>query len=243
MVPLRPRLAAVVSAVSALLCRGLLAGLLVAGAAHAAEHPVVVEWLRRQTNLAAWSADFVQTRRLPELARPLSSPGRLWFGAPDRFRWELGDPVQSVAVRRGDALLVLSPRLRRAERFDLGALARGPMRDAVALLDTGFPRDAADFARRFEVPSVREEEGRYQLELRPRENGARRLLSGLSVTLSTNGLALLATELRFANGTVLRNDFTNAVENPALDPARFDTAVPPGYTLAGASNAPPAARR
>ncbi len=218
----------------------LLAAVATAVPLRAAGNPVVASWLRSQTNVSAWSADFVQTRRLPALARPLSSPGHVWFAAPDRFRWELGDPVQSIAVRRGDALLVLSPRLKRAETLDLRAIARGPMRDAMALLDTGFPRDAGQFAARFEVQSVREVSGRFDLELRPRDAGARRLLSGLGVSLGTNDFALMATELRFADGTVLRNDFTNAVRNPVVGPGRFETAVPEGYSVSGSarSNAP-----
>jgi outer membrane lipoprotein-sorting protein len=203
----------------------------VAVSLHAAGNPVVDSWIRSQTNVATWAADFVQTRRLPALARPLSSPGHVWFAAPDRFRWELGDPVQSVAIRRGDALLVLGPRLKRAEMLDLRAIARGPMRDAVALLDTGFPRDAAEFAAHFDVQSVREESGRYELDLRPKNAGARRLLAGLGVSIATNDFGLLATELRFADGTILRNDFTNAVRNPAIPAARFDTAVPEGYSV------------
>lgn len=216
---------------------------LASASTRAAGNPVVDAWLGGQTNVSTWSADFVQTRRLPALARPLTAPGHVWFATPDRFRWELGEPVQSVAVRRGDALLVLSPRLKRAETLDLRAVARGPMRDAMALLDTGFPRDAAEFSRRFEVRSIGTTNACHELNLLPRDAGARRLLAGLTVTVATNGFALVATELRFADGTVLRNDFTNAAVNAAIAPGRFDTAVPEGYSVAGATRTSAIPRR
>ena len=196
---------------------------------HAAGHPVVEAWLRGQTNVTSWSAEFVQTRRLPALTQPLRSSGRVWFEAPDRFRWELGDPVQSVAVRHGDTLLILSPRLHRAEQLSLADAAKGPMRDALALLDTGFPRDAAEFNHRFEVRSVRESDGLHEVQLQPRDPGARRLMTGLGVVLTTNDFSLAATELRFADGTILRNDFTNAVRNPVIPSERFDTVIPAGF--------------
>ncbi len=190
---------------------------------HALEQPDVVlaRWLAAQTNLKSWSADFIQTRHLKALTQPLTTPGRVWFIAPDRFRWELGQPAQSIALRTGDELLVLSPKLKRAERYTLSAAARGPMKDALALLDTGFPRDATEFRRRFDLLAVTETNATFALRLQPRTAAARRLMPELTVHAATNDFALTATELRFADGSRLRNDFTRALKNPALDPGLF----------------------
>ena len=43
-------------------------------------------WLAAQTNVFAWSAEFVQVRQFKSLAQPLATPGRIWFAAPDQFR-------------------------------------------------------------------------------------------------------------------------------------------------------------
>jgi outer membrane lipoprotein-sorting protein len=198
--------------------------------AQAGEPEVVEEWLRRQTKVVSWTADFTQTRQLPALTRPLTSPGRVWFSAPDRFRWELGEPVQSVAVRQGDDLLLLSPKLARAESVALGQL-RGPARDALALLDTGFPRDAATFRQRFAVKSQETTNGLHTLQLQPLEPGVAQWLKGLRITLAAEDYTLKGTELRFADGTILRNEFHHAVSNPEIPTERFSVAVPPGYTV------------
>src|SRR5678815_5093318 len=50
---------------------------------------LVDSWLNAQTNIQTWTADVVQTRNLKSLARPLSKEGRVWFAAPNRFRWEI----------------------------------------------------------------------------------------------------------------------------------------------------------
>ncbi len=178
-------------------------------------------WLARQTNIMSWSAEFVQTRHLKALTQPLTTPGRVWFVAPNRFRWELGVPAQSVAVRAETELLVLAPRLKRAERYPLAAFAAGPMGDAMALLDTGFPRDAAEFTNRFAVLALTLTNATYDFRLQPRAKSVQKLLTELTVSVTTNGFQLSATELVFRDGSRLRNDFGAARENEAVDAALF----------------------
>ncbi|HTH47679.1 MAG TPA: outer membrane lipoprotein carrier protein LolA [Candidatus Limnocylindria bacterium] len=178
-------------------------------------------WLARQTNVTSWSADFVQTRHLKALTQPLTTPGRVWFVAPDKFRWELGSPAQSIALRANDDLLVLAPRLKRAEKYSLAAFAQGPMKDALALLDTGFPRDAADFRRRFDLLGLAPTNATYAFRLQPRAPSARKLLPELTIIVNTNDFSLSGTELVFTDGSRLRNDFTHTVDNPVIDPALF----------------------
>jgi hypothetical protein len=97
------------------------------------------KWFAVQTNLQSWSADFIQTRSLKVLAQPLVSAGKVWV-KPGEFRWELGQPVQTIVLRRPDQLLIVYPRLKRAERYSLDGVPSGPMKDALALLDASLPR-------------------------------------------------------------------------------------------------------
>src|SRR3954453_5232517 len=82
--------------------------------------------LNAQTNLQTWEADFVQTRCLKALTQPLTATGHVWFAAPNRFRWELGQPPQTIAVRQTEQLLVIYPRLKRVERYPLDSAKAGP---------------------------------------------------------------------------------------------------------------------
>lgn len=185
--------------------------------------PLVDRWLASATNLISWEAGFTQTRHLKALTRPLTSTGHVWFAAPAQFRWELGQPPQSIALRSGDELLVLAPRLKRAERYDLGAAAPGPMRDSLALLDTGFPRDAAEFHRRFEVLGIVTNETSYAFRLRPKAASARKLLPELRLEAARTDLQLTATELTFTDGSRLRNDFHDSLTNRPPEMALFTT--------------------
>ena len=187
-------------------------------------------WLATQTNVTSWSANFTQTRHLQALTTPLVTPGRVWFAAPDKFHWELGSPPQSLALRNGDRMLLLSPRLKRAELATLGT-ATGTLREALSLLDTGFPRDAAEFRRRFQLLSLTTTNATHTLRLQPRVAQTRRMFPEFTVVLGTNDLELIATEIRLGDGSILRNDFTNAVRNARVDETQFDTTPPAGYQV------------
>ena len=82
-------------------------------------------WLNAQTNIQTWSAEVIQTRALKSLTQPLIAKGRVWFAAPNRFRWELGDPPQTIAVRQPEQMLVIYPRLKRAEKYSLAGNQNG----------------------------------------------------------------------------------------------------------------------
>ena len=56
--------------------------------------------------MQSWSGDFTQTRTLTVLNQPLVSHGKVWV-KPGEFRWELGQPAQTIVLRRPDQLLII----------------------------------------------------------------------------------------------------------------------------------------
>lgn len=182
---------------------------------------IVNAWLASQTNLMTWQADFTQTRALSTLTQPLTARGRVWFSAPNRFRWELGEPPQTIAVRQPAEVLILYPRLKRAERYPLDATTTGPWKDAMALLDAGFPRSRAELDATFRIAALTETNGLHTLALQPRSAAARKFMPEIQLTFSPRDNVLRATQLRFTDGSLLRNDFTNVMTNPKLDDALF----------------------
>lgn len=200
--------------------------------ARAAElNPVVASWLSGQTNTQSWSADFVQTRSFKSLTQPLMAKGHVWFAAPNRFRWELGNPAQTIAVRSSDALLVIYPRLKRVERFPLTGEQAGQWKDALALLEAGFPRSAAELESQYNILEQVIQGAVGRLTLQPRSAAARRMMPRIKIEFDTGNFSLRATELQFADGSVLRNDFSNAVVNPPIDPQMFSPPIPSNYKL------------
>jgi outer membrane lipoprotein-sorting protein len=198
----------------------------------AADTNVVLEsWFAAQANVKTISADFVQTRQLKTLVQPLLSKGHLWFAFPGQFHWELGQPAQTIAVRAADEMWVVYPRLKRAEHYPLGASAPREWRDAMSILDAGFPRTRQEFDAQFQVRSLTETNGNWLLDLQPRGAGARQIMPDLQVDLTTNGFSLAGTELVFMDGSRMRSDYTNLTVNVPLDKNLFRWAPPADFTV------------
>ena len=193
---------------------------------------VLADWLGAQTNIHSWSADFTQTRTLKALVQPLVAHGRVHFAVPNLFHWELGQPAQTIAVRQPEQLLILYPRLKRAERFPLGGDAAGPWRDALALFEAGFPRSRAELETRFRIVAVKTDAEAGEITLEPKAAGARRMMPEFRLAFGTKDFLLHATELKFADGSTMRNDFTNAVLNPPIPPGLFTPEIPAGFRIA-----------
>ncbi len=188
-------------------------------------------WLEQQTRIKTWSADVVQIRRLRSLVRPLKSRGRVWFLQPNRFRWQLGDPPRTIAVRKDEELLIIYPRLKQIERFAGGENVDPAWKQVLALLEVGFPSDAETFFARYELVSTQRLKKSWKFELRPAAELARRLLDRVIVEVSTRDFSLLSTELLFPDGSSMKNLFTHRKLNPELDPTLFDFAIEDGYTV------------
>jgi outer membrane lipoprotein-sorting protein len=191
--------------------------------------PQVAAWIGAQTNIQTWSADFTQTRKLKSLSQPLTATGHVWFAAPNRFRWELGHPAQTIALRTSSELLVIYPRLKRVEHFPLTGEQTGPWRDALALLEAGFPRSEAQLQEQYNILSQSVKNQVCELVLQPKSAAARRMMPQIKIEFDTKDFSLRATELQFADGSTMRNDFKNPVLNPKIDEHLFEPQIPSDY--------------
>jgi outer membrane lipoprotein-sorting protein len=188
--------------------------------------PLVASWINAQTNVQSWEADFLQTRSLKALEHPLTATGHVWFAAPNRFRWELGHPAQTIAVRAPAEMLVIYPRLKRVERYPLTGGQTGPWRDALGLLEAGFPRSQAELESQYQILSQTVTNQTGELTLQPRSEAARRMMPQIKIDFDTTTFSLRATELQFADGSTMRNDFKDSKENPKIDDRLFAPAIP-----------------
>jgi outer membrane lipoprotein-sorting protein len=206
--------------------------LIAAQASDAAPNDKLVDdWIAAQSGIHTWEADFKQTRQLKALTEPLVATGKLWFAAPDRFRWEVMKPAPTLAVRDKDELLVVFPKLKRAEKYSLALIRQGPWKDLMGLLDTGFPRNRADFEQQFHVRDVVPIPGGQRLVIQPVSALAQKYLPEVDIDISTPDLKLLATSMVFVDGSVLKNEFSNPRKNLPIDDALFEPALGPDYKV------------
>ena len=209
----------------------LLISFLIPPAIRAADsNELVSNWLLAQTNIHTWSAGFTQTRSLKSLTQPLISTGRVWFASPNRFRWELGQPAQTIALRQPAQMLVIYPKLKRVEKFPLGADA-GPWKDALALLEAGFARDRAELESRFSIRSIQLTDGVCEIAMQPKSASARKMISQIRIAFGANDFLLRSTELQFADGSTMRNDFRTPKLNEKLDESLFTPNLAPDFKV------------
>jgi outer membrane lipoprotein-sorting protein len=186
-------------------------------------------WFAAQAGVHTLSADLVQTRTLKTLVQPLITPGHLWFQPPDKFHWELGHPAQTIAIRNGEDMYIIYPRLKRAEHYPLGSSAPAQLRDAMSLLDAGFPSTRAQFDAQFQLQSLADTNGQWVLSLQPHAAGAQKFMPELTVMLDDKNFALAGTELTFIDGSRMRNDFKNIATNAAVDNVLFEEKPPADF--------------
>jgi outer membrane lipoprotein-sorting protein len=191
---------------------------------------VIQSWLAKQTNVQTWAAEFTQTRTIKTLTQPLVSTGQVWFAAPQNFRWELG-ANQTIAVRNGNTMLVIYPRLKRVERFDFNEVKSGQWKDTLALLQTGFPRSKTDLHNQFTIAGLDRTNEVQVLSLEPKSAAARKNIPRIKIFIDTNDSALRGTELQFTDGSSMRNMFSNIKTNVTIEPQLFSTNTPPDYKV------------
>jgi outer membrane lipoprotein carrier protein len=192
---------------------------------------VLNAWFAAQTNLQSWTAEFTETRTFKALAQPLQTPGRAWVAMPDRFRWELGNPAQTIVVRQGNELVIVYPRLKRAERYPLDSRQAGPWKDAMALMQAGMPRSRAELESNFKLVSLAQTNAAWLLSLQPRSSFARRMMPEVRVELATDGFSLQANQVTFTDGSTMRDEFRNAQVNQPLEASLFTPPVGPEFKV------------
>jgi outer membrane lipoprotein-sorting protein len=107
----------------------------------------------------------------------------------------------------------------------------GPWRNSLTLLEAGFPQRQGQLEQQFQVLATESQGSNTLVRLRPKSAKARRWVTGIRVTLSSDELNLLATELDFADGSQLRNEFHGAVINANISPNQLHAEIPEGYTV------------
>lgn len=196
------------------------------------EASALTRWLNAQTNIQTWTADVTQTRSLKTLVQPLVARGHVWFAAPNQFRWEIGNPAETIAIRQPEQMVVIYPRFKRAEKYPLGTESAGPWKDTLALLEAGFPRSRAELEEKFKIVSEKDAGKVHEVALQPKSASARRMMPMIRIWFNTSDLTLQATELQFADGSSMKNEFSNQKLNPKLEAERFQPGIPGDYKVA-----------
>ncbi len=213
--------------------RLLILGLVFAGSAvqaqsSAPDMSLVERWLATNSGVGALKIDFTQTRHMRSVKRASSQDGTLWLDYRNhRFRWQTGDPANTIVVSLGSNLIIIRTPGKRYEVRPAGSGGSGGA-PGMAALANGFPRTLAEFKQRYHVLETRAEANTQRIIAKPLGESGRGVNTFTFVIDSTR-YRLLGIEIGLEDGSALHTVFRKVEVNPPLTQELFQPSVE-GYT-------------
>ncbi len=175
------------------------------------------KWLKSQKDYNSVYAEFVQTRKLATLRKPLVNKGKMWAKRPDMFLWKMGNPAAVTVLRKNDNYLYLDKE--KNEAIQMGADSRYARQFELMTGDMGV--DLADFEKRFSIKETKVVNGVYHATFAPVKRQFRKRVPWLilSVDVKTNRTA--GFEIHLEDKTVISTQFTKYSLNVAIPDTQF----------------------
>lgn len=174
-------------------------------------------WLKRQATITSLDADFSQERKLPALKAPVVTKGRISFVKPDKMRWQLGDPVETLAVSDGTTLTLVDTAAKTARRTGVNS----PQAARFSLLSGKAFESSESFQQAFEIIESRVSSGIHQYTLKAKDRKIRSQIPWIFLDIDPEKNELRAMEMELQDKSRLRTVFLNVRFNRKLDEALF----------------------
>ncbi|MEP6698911.1 MAG: outer membrane lipoprotein carrier protein LolA [Verrucomicrobiota bacterium] len=169
-------------------------------------------------------ADFREEKSVRMLNKPISSAGKIWFQAPNKFRREAKGNSPSVTVSDGQQLWIYYPKFQSAEHYSLGK--RSPLDAAIAAITASLNLENVEAT--YHITGAKEAEG-YQLQLAPRNPSMKRFLQTFSIRMN-NELQVTRTEMTQPNGDRIVTTYANETRAP-IPASTFEFTPPAGTDI------------
>lgn len=157
----------------------------------------VKQWLATNLDVDTLKVEFTQTRKLTSLKSVIRQKGTLWVDrrGEGSFRWQTGDPPETIVTREGGQLLIVRPRSGQYERRPAGESG-----SIMAVLAEGFPRTLDEFQRKYHLVGVKSRGEVNRINVQPRGQLDRGVQILTFVTSRSRGV-LQALEVKLRDGS------------------------------------------
>ena len=182
-----------------------------------AEDTPLDAWLKRQPSIKSLDTQFTQERKLPSLKNPTIAKGRLSFAKPDKFRWQLGDPAETLAVSDGATLTLVETATKTARQIS----ADSPQAARFSLLSGKAFQSPESFQQTFEIIESRVTSGIYQYTLKAKDRRIRSQIPWIFLDIDPSKNELRALELELQDKSRVRTIFTQPRINTPLPDSLF----------------------
>jgi outer membrane lipoprotein carrier protein len=189
------------------------------------EMKALLERIREKRNAAPHvQADFHEEKVIRLMNKPISTSGKVWFQAPNKFRREVKGNSPSVMVSDGQQLWIYYPNFKSAEHYSLGK--RGPLDAAMAAINTALNLENVETT--FRISGSKANNG-YDLELLPRGPSTKRLFQTFHLHINEDLLAE-RTEMLQPNGDRILTIYSNQTRAP-IPSSMFEFTPPAGTEI------------
>ena len=191
----------------------------------------VEKWIEKQATMKSAIVNFTQERRLRTLKKPIIKEGKFWFRAPSTFRWEIGDPVEMIAVQREkDDLFVVKVKEKEIDQYSYEKVIEEGSQNGLSFLESGFPRDLASFQKNFSILSVQENQGFHEVQTKLTDRRTSLGCRKIVFFLDLESHELRHVHLYFRDGSVMTNRFQSIQRDVPVPDSSFSVSTD-GFTL------------
>jgi len=206
----------------------LLSGFVSAGALSSADIKNLVARIREKRAQAPQAqADFEEEKVVHLLNKPITSSGKVWFQAPNKFRREVKGNSPSVTVSDGRQLWIYYPNFKSAEHYSLGK--RSPLDAAITTINTALNLENVESTFQISGAKIDPPQAGYDLELTPRSSSTKRMFQMFRLRLN-NDLFAERTEMLQPNGDRIVTTYSDQTRAPIAG-STFDFTPPPGTEI------------
>ena len=191
-----------------------------------AEEPVLERWLAKQSSINSLDVEFTQERKLPALKQATTTRGKLVFSKPDKVRWQLGDPIQSLVVSTGQEMTFINTSEKVARRTDIDS----PQASHFSLLTGKSFASTANFHASFRMVETRQSNGIYQFTIQSNDRKMRTQIPWIFISIDPAQNELRALEIELKDKSRVKTTFGTARVNLPIDPKLFTPDLT-GYKL------------
>lgn len=193
----------------------------------AAGDPSVVErWFQATSTASSVEVVFSQKRILKTIKLPIKNEGKLWIDyAEDRFRWQTGDPPQTIVLRVGTELTIIRTPGKRYEIRDLtqksGAEERVKPKSGMTVLAGGFPRTLEAFEKQYRVLETKFEDGLHRVITKPLDARGESVHEFVFL-IDADSFFLRGFEIELEDGSSIEMVFDEVTPNVELNDGLFE---------------------
>jgi outer membrane lipoprotein carrier protein len=182
-----------------------------------ADNAALDAWLKHQTSVTSLDAAFTQERKIPALKNLTSTPGRLYFSKPDKFRYQLGNPMETLVISDGTNLTFVDV----TNKVTRSTSVNSPQAARFSLLSGKAFSSPEQFYVAFEVIADSVTQGIHQYTLKAKDRKTQTQIPWVFLDIDISKNELRAIELELQDKSRLRTIFQNPRFNSKLEDSIF----------------------